>query len=695
MRRSLPAVLAAVLAAPPQAGAVVLKLRAGGEENVPSVKVEAGSVVLPDGKTLPREAVEEIRYAEGAPAQTALTSAPAASIEGAALLRRAAAFAKKNPGVDGIILAEGDDVTLRKDGTEVERQTFTGQILKEGLKGSWGRVASSFEDGRSRVRILKATVYEPDGRVFPLDPSKVQVTRPQAESLFFQDYRETTCQLPQLQVGSVIDWEVEVETYNPFRKDFFFPEWGFQDFAPVQDSTFRITVPEGTKLYTSATHFTGPWKGKDKADVSTKDGRTTYAWKLGDLPPIVREPDMVPYGDISPTVKASLFGSWDRIYDWLSKMYETRSTPGPELTRFTKELVKDQPTTEAKVAAIYHYVQKRVRYIAVKLGVASGWGGYDANLTWKRRYGCCIDKSLLLSAMLRAIGVKASPVLLDTNYSAAHDFKVPDIGFEHAITHITLDGKGMFLDSVGEDFRFPQLPTMDYGVKTLVVFDRKEETVPMPKPAENLSDYRYDLALSTDGAATARFSASYNGTHEGELRGYYKSLKDSELKKNFEDQVEGVSPSARLTSYRAENAQDLSKPFDLGWSCVLPDYLVSAGDLYLLKLPGLEQEFPETSLAKRRYGIEHHESFEKRWRYDVTLPPGVGVASLPKAETLEGPGETFKMGCRAGGKGLTCEADITRARRVVDVGEYSAHKAFLDKVARLTKERVFLKKGGA
>jgi transglutaminase-like putative cysteine protease len=696
MLRPLSAVLAVILAAPPGAFAAVLKLRAGGEKNVSSVVVEGGSVRLPDGTSLPREAVEEIRFAEAAPAKAAAAAAdPAAVARGRALERRAAALETRNPGADGVILAEDDDEELRADGTQVERTRFIGKILKEGLKTTWGQVSSAFEDGRSRVRILKATVYEPDGRVFPLDPSKIQITRPQAESLFFQDYRVADYPLPELEVGSIIEYEVENETYNPFRKDFFFPSWGFQDRSPVAESTLRIVVPKGRPLYYATRNFTGRWKSGAKPRISTKDGRTTYEWRLTDLPAIVSEPDMVQYADISPYVKASLFQKWDRIYDWLQKMYKTRTTPSPALAAFTRKLVAPCKTDDGRVAAIYRYVQKHVRYIAVKMGVASNWGGYDADLTWKRRYGCCIDKAILLTAMLRAIGVRATPVLLDTNYSAVHDFRVPDIDFEHAITHLTLDGKGMFLDSVGEDFRFPQIPAMDHGVKTLDPLDRKVVAIPTLKPAQNAHVYDYDLALSTDGTATADFSAHYAGTFEGDLRGYYKSLKASDLKKSFEDQVEAINPSARLLSYRAENAEDLTKPFLLGWTCLLPGYLVRAGDLYILKLPGFEESFPEVALAKRRYALEYQTSTERRYRYDVTLPPGFAAVSTPKPVRLRGPHESFSMGCKTAGERLTCVADFKRAARVYPVSEYAAHKAFLDRVARLTKDRIFLKKEGA
>ncbi|HVC09755.1 MAG TPA: DUF3857 domain-containing protein [Elusimicrobiota bacterium] len=697
MPRAMSLLLAAVVALPSAASAAVLKLRAGGEENAPSVLVNKTSVILPDGAVLPREAVEEIRFAQAAPQRQAAaeTANPAAVARGKELLRQAAAFEKKYPGADGAALAEDDDVVLRPDGTRVERSLFVGQILKEDMESSWGQVSVSFEDGRSRVSILKATVYEPDGRVYPLDPSKIQITQPQAESLFFQDYRVASYQLPELQIGSIIEWETETDTYNPFRKDFFFPSWGFQDWVPLKESTLRLSVPKGRALYYATRNFTGPWKNLARPKIETKDGLTTYQWRLKDLPPIVNEPAMVQYADISPYVKASLFNRWSRIYSWLAKMYQARTKPSPQLAAFTLNLVKNDKTTKDKVAAIYRYVQKDVRYIAVKMGVASNWGGYDANLTWRRRYGCCIDKALLLTTMLRVIDVRSTPVLLDTNYSAVHDFKVPDIDFEHAITHVTLDGHGMFLDSVGEDFSYPQIPAMDYGVKVVDVFGKKIIKVPVPKPSQNASLYTYNLSVSTDGGATAEFSARYDGTHEAELRGYYKSLKASDLKASFEEQVAAVSPSAVLTSYQAQNAEDISKPFLLGWSCRLPDYLIRAGDLYILKLPDFEQDFPEVSLIKRLYGLEYHEPVEKRYRYVVSLPPGLRVESAPKAVRIEGPGESFSMSCRAGTKRLICDADFKRAKLVYSTAEYPAHKKFLDAVSRLTRERVFLKKEGA
>lgn len=688
--------LAVLILAPHGASAEVIALRSGAEEKASVAGIDAQSVRLADGRVLPRAEVREIRFAEKKEESAAVAVDPAQAARGKELFAQADAFGKKYPDVDGLQLVDEGEFTVRPDGTWVERDRFAGLVLKEGLKASWGEVARSYEEGRERVKIVKATVYHRDGRAFPFDPAKLKTSAPQAETLFFQDYRTLSYPLPEVEVGAVIEWETETETYNPFRKDFFFPRWGFQGGSPSLFSRFVITVPAGQKLYFAARNFDGAWRGKDEPKKSVaKDGSTAYEWRLDDIPAIVGEPNMVPYFDYAPNVKAALFSDWDRIYDWLSKMYVERTQPSPELAQFTRELVKGAADDDAKAAAIYHYIQREVRYIAVKMGVASGWGGYDANLTWKRRFGCCIDKALLFTTMLKVVGIESSPVLLDVNESAKHDYRVPDIWFEHAITHIVVSGREFFLDSTGYDYRYPELASFDHGSEVMDVFKRGTRKIPVPKPDQNASEYTYAIALDPDGGASVRYGASYNGVHEGELRGYYKSLKESDQRKVFQDWVNETSPSAVLTGFTLSNTDDVSKPFSIALDYQMKDYLIRAGDLYILKLPDFEADFGEVALDKRRYGLQYPTSYERRYRYGIDLPKGFTAASIPAAVKIDGPKESFSLDCKAKDGRMDCDALLNRAERTYAPSEYPAHKAFLEKVSRLTQDRIFLKSRGA
>ncbi len=666
-------------------------LRSGRTIDAPVVSIGSATVVLGGGRILPRESVREIQLAtREAGAAAALPAADAG--RGRELFKEGAALGRRYPGMDGLILLSDDHYRLREDGTWTERNHFIGQILKEGLRGAWGQVSAEFEEGRSRAKIVSATVYHPDGKSFPLDSARVKTISPQAGALFFTEERRLSYSLPELEPGSIIEWETEVETYNPFRKDFFFPSDGFQAEQPIAESRLTVFIPRSQKLYYAARNFDGPFARFAKPGVTATGSERRYVWSLRDVPPIVSEPAMPPYFDYAPNVEAALFKSWDRIYDWLTPMYEARSRPGPELAAFTAELIQGCRTAQERVAKIYHYIQQEIRYIAVKMGVASGWGGYDANLTWKRRFGCCIDKALLFTAMLKAAGIRSTPALLSTNRSDYVDFKRPSIWFEHAITWLDLGKRPFFLDSTGYDNRYPSFPSMDHGAKTLAVFPRRIIEVPVPPPQDNASLFDYVIALSTDAGAAVDFRAAYSGAPEAELRRYYKSLKQNERERSFEDWVNALSPDSRLVSWRLQNLDDISKPFKLSLLYDLKRAAVRAGDICLLALPDYDRDFPEVALAARRYALDYATSEEKRYRWRVTLPSGWRAAALLPSMRLRGPGgETFEQRCRLGTTFFVCESDFRRPGRVVPVKEYPAHKKFLERVSRLTKDRVFLK----
>jgi transglutaminase-like putative cysteine protease len=670
-------------------------LRSGQTIAAGVLSIDSATVVLDDGRTLPRSSVREVQMAikRGGPSSPAAPGA--VSGRWRKLFKKAAALGKIYPGMDGLILLSDDDYRLREDGAWTERNHFIGQVLKEGLRGSWGQVTAEFEEGRSRARIVQATVYHPDGRSFPLERSRIKTLSPQAGTLFFTEERRLSYALPELEPGSIVEWETEVETYNPFRKDFFFPSDGFQAEQPIAISRLAISIPASQRLYYAARNFKGPFSRAADPVISTGAGERRYVWTLRDVPPIVSEPAMPPYFDYAPNVEAALFKSWNRIYDWLGPMYEERTKPGPELAAFTRNLVRGCATPEGKAAKIYHYIQREIRYIAVKMGVASGWGGYDANLTWKRRYGCCIDKALLFTAMLKAAGIRSTPVLLSTNGSDFVDFKVPSIWFEHAITRLDLGGRKIFLDSTGYDDRFPSFPAMDQGAKTLAIFPRKVVPVPVPRPRENESSYDFAIALSTGGGASVLFSARYTGAAEAGLRRYYKSLKRNEQERSFEDWVNALSPDSSLRRWRIGHADNIALPLTISLVFQLRSYAVRSGDIWLLALPDDERDFPEAALPTRRYAVVYPTSEEKRYRWLVSLPAGWKIAALPPPVKLRGPlGERFAQECRQQRAAFVCESDFRRPARVIPVSDYAEHKKFLDRVSRITKDRIFLQADG-
>ncbi|MFA5140888.1 MAG: DUF3857 domain-containing protein [Elusimicrobiota bacterium] len=687
-----------MLLLPLTASAETLKLRSKAEVNAVIAGLEGGRILLQDGRKLPRAEVEEIVFAqkEAAKPASAVVASPEDKARSAELFKEAAEFGELYPDMDGLILQDHGEFVLREDGTWLYRSRFIGQVLKDDVKRQWGTLMEYFEDGRSRAQILKATVYLPDGRVLPLDPDRVSVTRPQSGDLFFTSYRFVNYSVPGLEKGAIIETVTEREEYNPFRKDFFFPAFYFQGYQPIKSTRLSITVPKSVRLEYAAKHFDGKLSKAASPSASEAGGDATYAWELRDMPPIIPEPEMNQPGDFVPRVAASVFKGWGPILSWLRKMYEERTAPGPALTRFTQDLVKDAKTDDEKVAAIYHYLQKRIRYIAVKMGVASGWGGYDANLTFERQYGCCIDKALLFTAMLKVAGIESTPLLVDTNYAADHEWDIPDIAFQHAINLVKLPGRRLVLDSTGYDYRYPYFADMDHGVGSLNVFDGKVESVPVPAPADNSSTNIFNMRVLDNGNAFVNYAAKPTGPREAAQRGYYKRIKDAELKKMFQGRANRVSAGAELLLYKLYDLDDVSKPFTLELEYQMPGYAIRAGDLRIVKLPEFVQSFDEVSLEKRAYDIEYRSSFERRYSYVIDIPKRYEVAFLPEKVKFKDKHGAFEAGCRAednpaSGRKVVCGAVLQVTSRVIPAADYPEYRSFLRRVSRYTENQLFFR----
>jgi hypothetical protein len=94
-----------------------------------------------------------------------------------------------------------------------------------------------------------------------------------------------------------------------------------------------------------------------------------------------------------------------------------------------------QRTLAGKIAAVARYVQQRIRYAAVEVGLG-GYQPHAAATVLANGYGDCKDKATLLIAMLRTLGVRADYVLLNAERGIVPRGYASPKSFDHAIVAI-------------------------------------------------------------------------------------------------------------------------------------------------------------------------------------------------------------------------------------------------------------------
>ena len=693
MRRVLLRVVAvAALGSPLAVHADVVELFDGTRIETESITLTDGMVTVADGRTIPRNDVRHIAFG-GAAAADERTAVAADDAEVQALLRKAQAAREEYPDVGAITLIDDGEWTLNPDGTQLQRTHGAQLILKEPWK-ALGQVSNWYEEGRERARLVLARTISPDGTVHEYDPADLKEVKPSGGMVSFSRYKSVAGQLPQVEIGSIVETIWETETYNPYDKELFFPRWYFGGTEPVLSSRISIRVPQGRQLYYKVDNLAGDDATPKQWD---EDGYHVHQWELQDIEHIVREPAMPPVGQVVPNLAASLFKDWGYIFDFLGKFQQEHMEVTPELEAQVAEIVGETTAPEEQLAKIYHWLQREIRYISIKGSMGSGWSGHPATLTLQNKYGDCIDKSILFATMLKVVGIKAAPVIIMTNSGPADDRSLPTMYGNHAITEVELNGRTFHLDSTATTFRYPYFRMDDHGVKTINVVDRKIGETEIPSADDDALDVRLRMRLDEEGNLKAIAELTCNGGIEAMARMGLEQINKMFRKMAAQQALNEWSPGAELKQLEVSDESDLTKPLEITLKLVLPQYPTFAGDLMVFEMPLAEMSSSlavVTALDERRFDVQSPTTMSIRQHTEIELPEGYIPKGLPDAAMFTTPYTSYHASYSFDGQKVVFEDNLSLHQRVIPAEDYADLKNFMEDVTDFTKVPLFLYKAG-
>ncbi len=213
--------------------------------------------------------------------------------------------------------------------------------------------------------------------------------------------------------------------------------------------------------------------------------------------------------------------SWEEAGVSYHTLFDNGEKPETEIASQVETLATGQSDAFSKIEALYTYVSRQIRYVAIEIGV----GGYQPHLpadVYKNKYGDCKDKASLLISMLNKIGMRGYPALVGTRGDVEADPKAPTLAtFDHMIVALPIpanlrpavekfpayDSRNniLWIDPTSETDPLGQLPEMDQGVFALIAYpDRGDlQRIPQAPPEQNGSEYAaqraFAVATAPDG----------------------------------------------------------------------------------------------------------------------------------------------------------------------------------------------------
>ncbi|HMR43698.1 MAG TPA: transglutaminase-like domain-containing protein, partial [Saprospiraceae bacterium] len=133
---------------------------------------------------------------------------------------------------------------------------------------------------------------------------------------------------------------------------------------------------------------------------------------------------------------AGSFESWESFGSFYNTLCEGRDRLSAPMEAEVKKLVQNATSDEEKIAILYKFLQKNMRYVSVNLGIG-GWQPFDAQYVETNKYGDCKALTNFMKSILKAAGIESYPVLV---YAGKEKIDMPDdffiSQFNHAILYV-------------------------------------------------------------------------------------------------------------------------------------------------------------------------------------------------------------------------------------------------------------------
>jgi transglutaminase-like putative cysteine protease len=547
-----------------------------------------------------------------------------------------------------VVLFDDRLITVAPDGQATERERRVLKILRPRGREYAEIIAHYSKD--EKLDYFHAWSIGPDGHQYAVKDQEVRDEALGEWGILYDDLRGKVVKPPGADPGGIIAYEVQrhVAGYGAEEQT-----WSFQRDIPAYRSILEVDLPVNWNYYAAWLHH---------AAVSpTEVAPNHWRWELNDIPAIdLTDVPMAPSGyalaarmvvHYSASTLPAGDQRWTEIGNWYDTLAAGRTEAPHEIADKSRE-VGAGADFKAKIQGVASFMQREIRYVGIEIGIG-GLQPHPAADVFKYRYGDCKDKATLLIAMLNAVGVRATWVLVDTHRGFI-DPALPSIRGNHAIAAIELpagysdpDLRATVVARTGKHYLIFD-PTDTYtpigllgshlqGSYGILVAGNDSQVIqlPMLAPDAAVLDRRASFALNEDGTIKGTVTETRSGEAALGYRRLYNEEGEKEQHEEIEKRLQRDFSSFTVEGNSGTLAPEKSKSVVLQYSLTASAYAQPAGDLLLIRPRVLGRDARPFNDKPRIYPIDLGETGTWRDSIDVALPADYAVDDMPAAVNLD------------------------------------------------------------
>lgn len=540
-------------------------------------------------------------------------------------------------------------------------------------------------------------IYDITGCTYNLKDGKIVKEELKKSNIYTQrlneNWIEVSFVLPNVKKGSVIEYSY-VKT-SPYIEHL--ESWYFQSDLPILYNELTYTVPEYFNFQARVLGNMYEIR-RDVQSTSVYLANESVACQrvrieANDIPPVEEEPFVSNPRDLPMHMEFQLVainfpnGSPKQI----AGTYERFNKQLLDNDRFWKRVKQDGLSKEFKVDGLNTSDQEKAANLFEQLKEKITWnknGGYFSAKTLKScladKSGSIADINLGLTALFRANGLEAYPVILSTRgHGAIHPVYPSYADFNYVISAVNIDGKFIFCDATA---RVPMglLPLRCLNGNGWLVSENGGALVPLKGNGIDVSN-----AISTIQLKDGNIEATVDLINKEYAALHIIEAYERQGAQKYQEAMREKFTEWEFSDYKFQTERNtVSQSFMLKKPYESTDIIYIQPFLY-----GMPSE-PLFKRDTRQAAIDFPYGIQQRVATTVLIPEGYEVEQLPEeiSRTLSSKGASFTFEAFKGNGDVTFSVALVMRKTNYTPQEYPELKEFFEQFANLSKMMLVLKK---
>lgn len=351
------------------------------------------------------------------------------------------------------------------------------------------------------------------------------------------------------------------------------------------------------------------------------------------------------------------------------------------------KILASAKTDGEKTYAIFEFVKSKIKWN----------GGYDkypfngVKKAYKESSGNVADVNLVLTAMLRAAGLNANPVLISSRGNGIPLFPT-NKGFDYVISMVKFPDNSYALLDATELYSLPNLlPARALNWNGMAVYEGGgaswvKLTSTKNAKQENMVMVKLNEDLEVEGMARTKFE-NLNALL---FRKSNNHIKEEEMITKFEE-----SNSLEVDDFSITNKFDLGKPVVRKVKFSSEDLIEQiSGKIYIEPLLFLTKRKNPFKLKERKFPVDFVTAWEDSDRVTIEIPEGYKVEFLPETKAIALPDNlgVFKYQVMQTGNKIRTLSSLKFNKPMIPAQYYEYLKMFYAEVVAKETEKVVLVK---